>query len=324
MPAGNEPKGERSTTMTRTISIEKWLHGKTDGQKLALLKKLYEGAGGNDEALEGFEGLVRDELTAQVTFKDGAMVLVDRNGCGIKIASMKDLETVKFDPSFSLTHPGDQLSVPYDRIKEFYGAGHQFPSLAEVTERYGVAVERVKADRQVKNLVRGPHFLFVIPKMQGDLGTLLDDTIVPAFDRSYRAQFPGRTFTNYRHGELSGQVTIIDDTRQERLPEAMAKNWVVGVYFPCLRGFSMPADRAWIKAAPQFLILSGLEVMVAATAYPEIIARDFKTSGLDMAALQWQSADYSLRFRALGGEAYFGRRGLGAHGRDSGGVSVLG
>lgn len=310
--------------MTRKISIEQWWHGKTDGQQLALAKKFYEGAGGNDEALDGFDGLVRGKLTAQVTFKDGAMVLVDRNGCGIKIASMKDLETVKFDPSFSLTHPGDKLSVPYDRIKEFYGVGHQFPSLAEVTDRYSVAIERVKADRQVKNLVRGPHFLFVIPKMQGDLGTLLDDTIVPAFDRSYRAQFPGRPFTNYRHGELSGQVTIIDGTRHERLPEAMAKNWVVGVYFPCLRGFGIPADRAWIKAAPQFLILSGLEVMVAATAYPEIIARDFKTPGLDMAALQWQSAGYSLHFGALDDEAIFDGRGLNANGSYSGGVSVLG
>ncbi len=307
--------------MKKLFDLISWVRGLTGGQQGAYANKLIADAGGEEKFLEMAEAYLRGDV--KVVFQDIVRKLIDASGRGIPISGMKG-KVVDANRSFYIIQPKLDFGERLARLREFYPKDAKFVSAAEFEERCGVAIERVKGDKQVSNLLNGQCFPFVIPQLSGDLGQLLDDTIVPALSRSYSAQFPRRSFNNYRHNELAQQVTVIPGTRQDRLVEAMAKGPVCGVYFPALQGFGISADREFVGYLPDYLILSGLEVPVVATAYPEIIGRDFNTPGLDMASLQWQSAEYSLYCEARGGGFSFGRRSLGARACYAGGLSVLG
>ncbi len=291
----------------------------------AIVQKVWLAGGGENGGKETVEALLRGEL--KIVFQDAVIKLVDNNGRGIPLMGMTG-KTVDANRDFHLTQPKLDFANRLARLQEFYGKGMKFMSAAEFEDRCLKAIERINGDQQVGNLLKGPYFPWVAPQLSGDLGQLLDDTIVPAMERSYEAQFPKRKFKNYRHGELAQQVTVIPGTRQEHLIEALTKRSVCGVYFPALQGFGIAADRELVGYTPDSLILSGLEVPVVATAYPEIIGRDWKTPGLDMASLQWRSAACSLYCGvsnpAFGDEFCFGDRLLGANGSYAGGLSVLG
>ncbi len=70
----------------------------------------------------------------------------------------------------------------------------------------------------------------------------------------------------------------------------------------------------------------GMDIPVAMVMYPDILARDFNTPGLDMAALQWRSADSSLFFLADDDGLDFFRADCLAYARGdySGGLLFLG
>lgn len=292
-----------------------------NGQKEAIIRKVARAQTGDESQVEEvLRAVLSGDL--RIVLVDGSVKLVDHTSRVIPMPGMKGV--VDADRSFYLTQPELDYASRLARLQDFYGKGVKFMSAAEFEDRCKKAMERIAGDRQIANLLNGPHFPFVIPQLRDDLGTLLDYTMVPAMERSYRAQFPRREFYNYRHNELAGQVWVSPDTRQERLIEAMAKGSVCGVYFPCLQGFGITADREMIGHLPESLVLSGMEVPVVATAYPDIVGRDNKTPVLDMAALSWQSSESSLLFEACDGDAGFDDRSRGAGGRYCGGVSVLG
>jgi hypothetical protein len=248
----------------------------------------------------------------------------DHTGRGIPFPGMTGI--VDANRSFYLT----QLTLDYTailaRLKKHFDRKHsKFMSAEEFQARCMAVLDLVRDNPRLANLLNGPHFPWVMPQIVGDLGKLLDEVIVPALERSYREQFPERGFTNHRHKDLAGKVTVISGTNQDSLVRAMSQGPVCGVYFPAFQGFGIPADREFIqKVAEPRLVLSGMEVLVVVMMYPDVCARDLHTPGLDMAALQWGSFGYSLSFGAFDGDAGFSYRNLDAHGSCAGGVSVLG
>ncbi|MFA6548210.1 MAG: hypothetical protein WCT11_04735 [Candidatus Magasanikbacteria bacterium] len=249
-------------------------------------------------------------------------VLVDKNGRCIPFKGIKG-EVVDANRAFYLTQPKIGYVAVRDRLQKLFCAGDDFMSAEELRNRCEDAIKRIHGNVQVANLLKGPHFPFVLPQFAGDLGKFLDDTLVPMLERAYRVQFPNRSFTNYRHGTLVGEVKVALNTRQDRLVDAMAKGPVCGVCFPtATQGFGIQAVREFITHLPEDLILSGMEVPVAAAAYPDVFGRDYQTPGLDMASLVWRSG--SLCFEAYDVGAFFDYRSLRAYDRYSGGVSVLG
>ena len=75
----------------------------------------------------------------------------------------------------------------------------------------------------------------------------------------------------------------------------------MGIHFPNpLQGFSVNASREQMATLPQGFILSGMDTSVAMVMYPDILARDWNTFGLDLAALSFyfQYSRYSLKFTA--------------------------
>jgi len=294
--------------------IQDW----TTGELNALVKNL----GGEEVARK----IQRGE--AKVSFEDVVKVLFDKHGRRIP----EGLQANVCDPNrdFRLDQPKLDEEVNFaNRIMRLHGC---LIIDTEVTaEKLKAETERllaiIRENSQIANIANGVYLPVVLPKfVTDDLGSELE-LYLAGVNNSYAKTFSGRTFNNYRKGDLGNKVSVVDGSRHDQLVARMKEGPVIGLHFPNpLQGFSIHADREQMSTLPEGFILSGIDTSIAMVMYPDILARDWNTPGLDMAALQWQSADSSLDFRAYDGKLDFDDTDILAHasGSFSGGLLFLG
>ena len=178
------------------------------------------------------------------------------------------------------------------------------------------------------NIFRGVHLPICMPKIviDGDLGEYLEQRLLAAVERAYKAAFPERVFNNRPKGELKDAVAWVTENRYGLFLSRLAKGPTVAWYFPtALQGFSIPADREQMSELAKGFFLSGvIDTSIALAAWCEVLARDGNTPVLDCAANTWQSAGDSLCFSPNGGKLDFGSRGLDAYEYCSGGLLFVG
>jgi hypothetical protein len=157
-----------------------------------------------------------------------------------------------------------------------------------------------------------------------DYGQVLDEVLLDAVGCAYEAEFPGRKFYNQRRGKLAGEVTVVEGSHHETLLTALVKGPVVALYFPtALQGYSIQADLEQMATLPDGVLLAGaLEPAAALIMYPDVLAHDGRTPGLDCAALRREG--FSLYFKADNDNLHFTDRIPPAFGDYSGGLVVLG
>ncbi len=165
----------------------------------------------------------------------------------------------------------------------------------------------IRENSQIVKILKGVWLPVILPQlMTDDLGTVLEQYL-EAVGKSYAKTFSDRKFHNHRKGTLANKVNIVDESRHNQLIERMKQGPVIGIYFPNpLQGFSINADREQMSTLPEGFILSGMDILIAMAIYPDILARDYDTPGLDLAAFSWQSVVYSLFFEVDGDELGFG------------------
>lgn len=275
--------------------------------------------------LEKVKAILRKEK--EVVLKDSISILFDKHGRRIPPRTMSASVT-DANRDYFLKQPKLNYAERLARIVDCFALKEAITA-DEFENRAESVLEALRNDDNTKLITNGVFLPFYIPQTQvGDYGQVLDETFLVAVERSYKAEFPKRSFYNYHKGTLTGQTSIVNGSRHERLVEAMQQGSVVGVYFPnCLQGFSVDADREQMTSLPEkFLLAGGFDAAASVVAYPDVLARDFKTPLLDLAAMRWQPADSSLYFYASVDYLDFGSRGnLGyAHDRCAGGLVVLG
>jgi len=279
---------------------------------------------------EVVEGVLSGELTVErvgttLQIKEAVRPLFDKNGRRIP---PRGLVANVCDPNreFALVQPEIDYSAWLER---FDGTGlSTFISGADFEARAKELLQALGQNEQTKNLLKGVHLPVVIPHTQvADLGQTIEE-FVAAAGKSYSRQFPDRSFKNYRQGELAGQVTIVDGSRYERLIDDIAESSVVSIYFPNpLQGFSVDAQREQMATLPESFILSGpLDTAMGWIMHTNVLARDYQTPVYDCSAVQWQSSEDSLCFKACDDGAYFGLRADLADAYDgySGGLLFIG
>lgn len=243
------------------------------------------------------EALLRRRVTA--TFQDAVPMLLDGSGRRIPWA----LQSAHRDPnaSFHLLDPKLNLGEGLAKLAELFPAGTKFMPEKEYCQRIVDLVERIGGDEQIANALKGPYFAFCLPQIEaGDYGEILDGPFAAAMAASYGRQFPERQFNQYRKGQLTRNTKIVDGSHRG-LVELMVKGPVAVILTVPLQGFSVHADREQISELAGFDFISlagGLDFVTAITLYPETLARDFYRPGLNMSAVQWQSREYSLFFKA--------------------------
>jgi len=301
-------------------TVDDWIRSHTNGQTVAILSKV---CGGKTEKLDA---LLRDEL--EIELKEVLKKLFDKHGR--RIPEGLSASVCDANRSFRLDQPKLVEEADFaNRILRLHGC---LSIDTEVTaEQLKAETERllaiIRENSQIANIANGVYLPVVLPKLvTDDLGAELE-LYLSGVNNSYTKTFGDRSFNNYRKGDLSGKVSIIDGSRHDQLIERMKQELVIGLHFPNpLQGFSINADREQMSTLPEGFILSGIDTPIAMAMYPDILACDWNTPGLELAALQWQSADYSLDFGAFDDELGFGITDslANARGPYSGGLLFLG
>jgi len=185
----------------------------------------------------------------------------------------------------------------------------------------------IRKNSRIANIASSVYLPVVLPKLvTNDLGAELE-LYLAGVNNSYVETFSNRSFNNYYKGDLIRKVSVVDGSRHDQLISRMKQGPVIGLHFPSsLQGFSVNASREQMSTLPKGFILSGMDAFIAMMMFPDTLARDRSTPGLDMAALQWQSAGASLVFKANDDELVFGNPGILAlaFGYYSGGLLFLG
>ena len=158
-------------------------------------------------------------------------------------------------------------------------------------KRVEMLLSMIRGDGRVAPILNGVHIPIYLPKCEiGDYGLLIDELLIPAVKKSYKATFTNRRFVNSMSGKLHGELAIASESRQERLIEKMAAEPVYGILFPvALQGFSILAAREQMAPLPEGFVLSGVvDSCIAMIEYPDVLARDANVPTLVCAGTTWQ------------------------------------
>tara|TARA_Y100000031_G_scaffold70831_1_gene78512 strand:- start:10251 stop:11177 length:927 start_codon:yes stop_codon:yes gene_type:complete len=280
--------------MSSKWMIQDW----TTGELNALVKNL----GGEKVArkIQGGEVKVSSEDVADV-----AKVFFDKHGRRIPEGLQANVCDANKD--FRLDQPELKVDASYIKriqlLHESLGidTGITSKQLREKCQR----LRKMIADMpQTANILKGVNLPVVLVKRYSDdIGEDLEWQL-DGVERSYLETFPDRKFYNHRKSTLAGQVKVIPEVFKEGGYKSIwgkkKSEHIIALFFPNpLQGYSIFAQREQMVSLSEFgFILSGaIEPM---TMYPDILARDWDTPGLDLPALfisSWRSAG-SFYFRA--------------------------
>ncbi|MDD5043650.1 MAG: hypothetical protein PHD51_03190 [Patescibacteria group bacterium] len=262
----------------------------TTGDLNALVKNL----GGEKVARKIQRGEVK------VMFKDVMEVFFDKHGR--RIPNGLQARVRDADREFQLVQPKLETDIDYlDRLKRLHEGLNSYTKITG--EQFKAETERllvlIRSNPQVANITKGIWLPVVLPRLTvNNLGVTLKQYL-EAVGKSYTKTFSDRRFCNICKGTLAGEVNIVPRSRHDQLIERMEQGPVVGLHFPNpLQGFSIDASREQMSVLPEWFFLSGIDTPIAMVMYPDILARDFNTPGLYMAALSLQSTSCSLYFKA--------------------------
>lgn len=201
-----------------------------------------------------------------------------------------------------------QLKQPKWTLAERYGRSPQ-PGISyeEFGSRTRELLERFLTLKNADKVVALP---ILIPQMDiKDLGETTEGLVALAAD-AYQRQFPGRSFTNYRRGNLVGKISPFPGAGYEKLIEALQQRPVVGLWIPdAMLGYSLNAQREQGQHLPKGFTLTGtIEPVIGWIMYPDAVAHSIHTPLYDCPAVQEGTSGRSFVFYACDDSAHFGWR----------------
>lgn len=211
---------------------------------------------------------------------------------------------------FRLQPPPMDMAAMYQRLTTHLQIGSAV-SLEAFEARVAAIMAKVKADPATAGICHGVAVPFMLP-VQGlsDIGTQLESRYLPAVKAAFEQVYPDKTFTNHHKGSLSGKLSIALGSRHERLLDKQAQAVVVGVYFPALMEYSLPAALEKVAQLPEhFLLAGGFDTAAAMISAPDLLLRtDGYPPVLWMAALDTEKAGVNYLFEAYGYHLTFNRK----------------
>ena len=229
--------------------------------------------------LEVWQSLLRGEKT--IVLRDSVSPFFDKHGRRIPEGTIGNV--CDADKEYRLIQPSlDETSIA-NRILRL----HKYMSVntgitpRQLKERAEHLIEIIRKDSRIANITQGVCLPIILPK-------LVEDDLGAEMERYLDGLTIDLGFCNYCEEDLTGKIRIAEESRYGKIIEQMKKGPVVAIYFPNpLQGFSIKASRKQMRRLPGGFILSGLDVLIAAMMYPDVLARDKRTPILNLAALQW-------------------------------------
>lgn len=217
---------------------------------------------------------------------------------------------------FICTQPVVDYGEIHERARKHLGAGVAL-SATEFEGRAEAILKGLRSDPKTRNIAAGVCVPFLLPKSahpdragHAEIGQDLEETYLPAVQRSFQEEFPDYSFTNHCKSGLAGKLGVAAGSRHERLLEAMQQGVVVGYYFPCLLEYSVPAAVEQMKTLPEtFLLAGGFDTCAAFVGSPDLLLRrDGYPPLLWLAALSGEQEGIGYHFEAYGYNLTFNRK----------------
>ena len=169
--------------------------------------------------------------------------------------------------------------------------------------------QKIQNTEGLENLFGGVHVPFVAPKIEDvrDLGEELGKVTLPAVANSFTSEYPDLHCKAILQGssKLEEEIRVNEDSRFEKLQNALRKSDVVGWYFPqALQEYDIESQRQQMKTLPMEdnLCLSGHSDTAAALVGSPglLIHEDCYPPVLCLSALEHHDPKLMLCFKAYG------------------------
>jgi MoaA/NifB/PqqE/SkfB family radical SAM enzyme len=224
-----------------------------------------------------------------------------------------------------------QPALDYDAILRrsvvAFGAD-RLPNQTDFRLRAEAILSRLANRPELRGVLDGVRVPFLLPQeAHDDLGAALEEEYLPRVASAYQSHLPDYRFVDHHAERLAGRLAVVAESRHGRLVQAMAADTVVGWYFPCLSGYSIPAALERAGALPaEFSLAGGYDTCAALIGSPDLLVRhNGYPPLLWLAALTSERPGEGLYFEAYGRDLTFNRRmhsGLAAEYWNSGLVLI--
>lgn len=211
---------------------------------------------------------------------------------------------------FKLTQPKIDPEAIHQRTADLLGKTG-LPSVEEFTARIDAIRTELESTEATRALLRGVAVPFLLPQAEhDDLGQALDERYLPAVRDAFKEVLPGQEFNKHHKTNLTGKLSVAPESRHSKLIEKMRRGAVVGLFFPCLTEYSLPAAREQIPYLPEkFLLAGGVDTCAALIASPDLLLnKETYSPLLWFAALDGEKPGAGYHFEAYGYDLTFNRR----------------
>jgi hypothetical protein len=261
---------------------------------------------------EGAEAVLRGEK--RIILEDIIRKFFDHTGRAIPSHLGITAKVCDENRDFHAELPELSCTEIREQVASFFSKGTEFAETGRFEDETAALKEKYFDHELIGNFFqRAQRIIFPKHDARKNYGASLQGLILPAVERAYKKSFPERKFTNYRDGNLTGNVKIIPKTGHEDLVSLMAEKSVSAWYSPNpFQGFSIFAQREAMKVLTQygwFALAGGIDTGIVMATYAGAMARDFHTPVYTCGSISWRSAGCSLGFGAHGGGFGFAHTG---------------
>jgi len=212
---------------------------------------------------------------------------------------------------FSFPDIDIDLERSYSRLVRHLVVADPGLSLDVFCQRVDGIQNDLRSDPDMVRVLNGVAIPFFIPKQEdSDIGGSLDSVFLPGVAASYKEAFPDYSFDNHNQELLAGRLSPVAGSRHSDLLERASSGAVVGILFPCLTEFSVPAAIEVIGTLPECFMLAGaFDTSAALIACPELLFKKESYPPLIwMSGIQDERPGFGYHFEAYGYNLTFNRR----------------
>ena len=202
---------------------------------------------------------------------------------------------------FLCDEPDIDLKAIYDRTVKVLGPASDV-SAEDFANRVGAALSALDSS-DTANMTAGVHVPFLIPANSNmeDLGSAMLEHYLPALETSYLDAMPESEFA-VEVPNLAGRLNLREGTNHDQLMERLKSESIVGILFPCMTEYSIPAALNQTKLLPENCITAGaLDVTAALIGVPRLLIRDEGyPPTLWLTAIEGEQENIGYHFEAYG------------------------
>lgn len=168
----------------------------------------------------------------------------------------------------------------------------------------------LRADLNYANLLKGVHIPFVYQDEKSlDLGTDLEETLLPSIQETFKTKFPDSHFKAVlqSNSKLPEHISIDPRSKYQNFVQASRKGGVVGWFFPeATQEFDVESQRAQMAALPalqgaEICLSGGKDICAALIGSPDLlVSSDYYTPILCMSAYVHSDPRLVLLMKAYG------------------------